>query len=262
MKSTTFEHVEQVHTNELVPGHPNYYEKDGLRTYGDDEDHEHEPKLSFKRFMSLLAMAFLWTGSQIPVYLFGGIPPIIYADIGGADRWIWFVLANLLSLAAVCPFVGSLSDLMGRRYVAIIGAAFIVLGMIICSTANTMNIFICGMVFAGVGAGINELTALAVTSELAPTRQRGKYVAILIFTIVPFCPSVLWGQLIAQAGSWRYVGLLCALWAFIGLVLTAVFYFPPPRVNSAGMSRKEVLAQIDYVGGFLSIAGMVGGFLP
>lgn len=21
----------------------------------------------------------------------GGIPPYIYADIGGADRWIWFV---------------------------------------------------------------------------------------------------------------------------------------------------------------------------
>ena len=36
-------HVEQIHTNERVPGHPGYYEKDGLRTYGDDEDHDHEP---------------------------------------------------------------------------------------------------------------------------------------------------------------------------------------------------------------------------
>ena len=36
-------HIEQVHTNERVPGHPGYYEKDGLRTYGDDEDHDHEP---------------------------------------------------------------------------------------------------------------------------------------------------------------------------------------------------------------------------
>jgi hypothetical protein len=26
------------------------------------------------------------------------VPPYIYADIGGADRWIWFILANLLSL--------------------------------------------------------------------------------------------------------------------------------------------------------------------
>lgn len=52
------------------------------------------------------------------------------------------VLANLLALAAVCPFVGSLSDLIGRRYVALIGAAFIVLGMIVSSTAQNMNIFI------------------------------------------------------------------------------------------------------------------------
>lgn len=52
------------------------------------------------------------------------------------------VLANLLSLAGVCPFVGSLSDLIGRRYVAILGASLICLGMIVSSTANTMNIFI------------------------------------------------------------------------------------------------------------------------
>lgn len=199
----------------------------------------------------------MWTGSQIPVYLFGGVPPYIYGDIGGLDRWIWFVLANLLSLAAVCPFVGSLSDLIGRRYVAIIGAAFICVGMIICSTAHGMNIFIGGMVFAGIGAGINELTALAVTSELAPTAKRGKYVAILIFTIIPFCPSVLWAQLIAYHYSWRWIGCLCGVYNFIGLALTAAFYFPPPRVNSMGMSRKEIIRQIDWVGGALSIPGML-----
>lgn len=250
-------HIENVHTNERVPGHENYYEKDGLRTQGDGIDHESEPKMTFARMMSLIAMAFLWTGSQIPVYLFGGVPPYVYRDIGGSDRWVWFILANLLSLAAVCPFTGSLSDIIGRRWVAIIGAASIVLGMIICSTAHNMNVFICGMVFAGIGAGVNELTALAATSELAPTSQRGKYVAILVFTIVPFCPSVLYAQLIAYYSSWRWIGCFCAIWAFIGLVITACFYFPPPRVNSQGLSRKQVLAEIDYVGGFLSISGML-----
>lgn len=52
------EHVEQIHTNERVPGHANYYEKDGLRTYGDGEDHDHEPPMNFKRMMALIAMAF------------------------------------------------------------------------------------------------------------------------------------------------------------------------------------------------------------
>lgn len=52
-----------------------------------------------------------------------------------------------------------------------------------------MNIFIAGMTISGAGAGINELTALAVTSELAPTSKRGTYVGILVLSIIPFCPS-------------------------------------------------------------------------
>jgi hypothetical protein len=113
------------------------------------------------------------------------------------------------------------------------------------------------MALAGVGAGINELTALAATSELAPTAKRGKYVAVLIFTILPFCPSVLWAQLIAAHAGWRYIGLLCGLWATVGFVMTAIFYFPPPRVNSTGLTRREVIQQIPFVSGFLSIVGMI-----
>jgi hypothetical protein len=32
-----------INATEKVPGNDHYYEKDGLRTYGDGEDHEHEP---------------------------------------------------------------------------------------------------------------------------------------------------------------------------------------------------------------------------
>lgn len=113
------------------------------------------------------------------------------------------------------------------------------------------------MALAGIGAGINELTALAVTSELAPTRKRGIYVAMLVLTILPFCPAVLWGQLIAAHAGWRYIGAFCGAWAAAGFIATAVFYFPPPRVNSRGLTRKEIIHQIDYVGGLLSISGMI-----
>lgn len=165
-------HIEQ------IEGHPGLYEKDGLRIYGDGEDHDHEPPVSVhgefihyfsrlttrqmtkRRIMSLVAMAFLWTGSQIPVYILGGIPPIIYGDLGGLDRWVWFVLANLLALAAVCPFVGSLSDLIGRRWVALMGSAFLVVAMIICGTARNMNQFIGKSCFPIQAQRIPQLTLL------------------------------------------------------------------------------------------------------
>lgn len=151
--------------------------------------------------------------------------------------------------------------------------------MIVCSTAHTMNIFICewayttifpfrdstytnllhpgGMTIAGVGAGINELTAFAATAELAPTRKRGKYIAVMIFSIIPFCPSVLYAQLIASKAGWRYCGVLCAVWAAVGLIMTVFFYFPPPRVNSQGLTRRDMIRRIDVTGGFLSISGMI-----
>jgi len=38
--------IEAVRTLSKVPGNDNYYEKGGLRTYGDNEDHDHEPPVS------------------------------------------------------------------------------------------------------------------------------------------------------------------------------------------------------------------------
>lgn len=32
--------------------------------------------------------------------------------------------------------------MLGRRYVALVGSLFVMLGMIVCSTAHTMNVFI------------------------------------------------------------------------------------------------------------------------
>lgn len=40
--------IETIRTVSKVPGNPNYYEKNGLRTYGDDEDHDHEPPVCFE----------------------------------------------------------------------------------------------------------------------------------------------------------------------------------------------------------------------
>jgi hypothetical protein len=61
-------------TTEAAPKTPRNerdYEKESPRAYTDDEDHDKEPPMTINRFMSLLAMTFLWTGSQIPLYLFG-----------------------------------------------------------------------------------------------------------------------------------------------------------------------------------------------
>jgi len=211
-------------------------------------------EMSWKLFMSLAAMSFLWVGSQIPLYLLGGVFPLIYNDIGGYDRYIWLILGYLIPNAALCPFVGALSDLIGRKWVAAAGQVLLVIGPIVTVTAHDMNVAVGGMVLAGVGAGLNELIALAGTAELVPIKKRGTYVGLVVFTILPFCPSVLWAQLIAQASNWRFVGIPICVWNFLGLIFVVFFYDDPARHKK--IDKAKVLREIDYVGGILSTIGV------
>merc|ERR1719258_242863 len=82
--------------------------------------------MCFKLFTGLAAMSFLWVGSQIPLYLFGALLPDIYTDIGGAERYQWMVIGYLIPNASLCPFVGALSDMFGRRWVAAGGQVLLI----------------------------------------------------------------------------------------------------------------------------------------
>merc|ERR1711959_46182 len=192
----------------------------------EDENPNVYHHMCFKLFTGLTAMSFLWVGSQIPLYLFGALLPDIYTDIGGAERYQWMVIGYLIPNASLCPFVGALSDMFGRRWVAAAGQVLLIVGPIVTATANTMNTAIGGQVISGLGAGLNELIALAGTAELVPTRKRG-------------C----------------YVGALIAAWNAVGLILLIVGYKDPVRLTPV-RPKKEILREVDWIGGFLSTAGV------
>ncbi|KAK4145381.1 major facilitator superfamily domain-containing protein, partial [Dichotomopilus funicola] len=188
-------------------------------------------------------------------------PVYIYRDLGGAGYWVWSITANLLATAAISPFVGALSDLFGRRYVAIAGNITIILGQVLCGAAHSMDMFIAGMSITGIGTGINELTALAGTAELVPLSRRGYYIAGMVLTVLPFLPSAMYAQLIASVANWRYIAVLTTVWTFLGLVATALFYTPPPPLHARPRTwgeRKALLRRTDLVGGLLSIGGLAG----
>jgi MFS family permease len=101
--------------------------------------------MNLRLFMCLVAMSFLWVGSQIPLYLYGSVLPDIYGEIGGSTngRWVWMVIGYLIPNAALCPFVGALSDLVGRKWVAAFGQVTLIVGPVVVSTANHINVAIC-----------------------------------------------------------------------------------------------------------------------
>ncbi|WPG98716.1 Hypothetical protein R9X50_00151000 [Acrodontium crateriforme] len=263
--------MDEAHIGEKSPNHDGMAEQlEHASSEEHNEKHSHKDvidmaelegpnvhhKMNFRLFASLVAMSFLWVGSQIPLYLYGSVLPLIYSEIGGGEgRYLWMVIGYLVPNAALCPFVGALSDLFGRKRIAIAGQCLLILGPIVVSTSHTINVAIGGMVIAGLGAGLNELIALAGTAELVPVKKRGAYVGLVVFSILPFCPSSLWAQLIAAHSNWRYVGILVGVWNFIGLVLVGTLYQDPAQRTPKRL-RSEILREIDYIGAFLSTAGV------
>lgn len=100
------------------------------------------------------------------------------------------------------------------------------------------------------------MISLSGTAEVVPVKDRAKYIGFVVITIIPFCPSVLWSQAIAEHGAgWRYNGVFVGVWNFIGLLLCIFFYRSPSRLTE-NYTARDVIAKLDLVGGFLSTSGI------
>ena len=59
--------------------------------------------------------------------------------------------------------MGSLSDLIGRRYVALIGSMLIIIGIVVSSTAHHMNTFIGELEIVFRALNLSAVTSVTVS---------------------------------------------------------------------------------------------------
>ncbi|KAL4889766.1 major facilitator superfamily domain-containing protein [Aspergillus ambiguus] len=210
---------------------------------------------TWKSLIASIALSGLYVGSQIPIYFVGGELSFIVAEIGHADAGSWITVAYTLPLAAVAPFTGYLQDLVGRRYVTLVGGIFLMLGCLLVALAHSFRQCLVGMCFAGAGAAVGELAALAGVAELVPVKKRGLHLAWVTGFVLPFTPYVLYCELLSTHSTWRWGLWICLIWCGFWWVVTALFYWPESQTRARGAAAKQILKQIDYIGGFLSIVG-------
>lgn len=114
-------------------------------------------------------------------------------DIGGNDSRTWLGIVNCLAVAAVAPVAGAVSDLIGRRYIGLLGLLLIIAGMIVVGTAHSMPVGIGGMALAGVGSGLAQTVGVAGVCEMVPVRSRGKYLGIIYLFFIVMAPASAYG---------------------------------------------------------------------
>lgn len=248
--------LEVIRTVSRVPGNPNYYEKNGLRTEGDGYDHNKANSFSMGFILTVGGAAIGLASSQIYPLLYLTVATPIAKDLGHPELYIWFLTAGILAMGAVAPFVGPVSDLFGRKKIFLIGFVFEILGSIVCAATPNATGFIAGQVFLGLGSVMCELIAIAVIAEVVPTEKRPIWAVVALSAIIPWAPGTLYANYILEV-SWRWIGLVLALWNVIGFCAVFFGYRPPPRANARGLTKREMFKRIDFVGGGLIIAGLL-----
>lgn len=154
--------------------------------------------------------------------------PII-ADLGiilpdGLDDAAWIVNAYLIAFVAVMPFMGRLSDVIGRRRVYIGAFTLFLAGSIMIPLTNSLGPFLVGRVLTALGGGAMLPVGMAVVADVYRERRRARALGVLgAIETLGWVWGPLYGALLVRFLNWRWqfwmniplavIGIAAAWWA-------------------------------------------------
>lgn len=206
--------------------------------------------------MTMVGFSLTFVVAEITPLFLITVFTIIAFDLNAFQYIIWILVSQLIAIAAISPFVGTLSDIFGRKMIILTSLVLTVLGMIVLGTAQNIVALLTAQVLLGFSIGIQLLTTIASVTELVPTSKRGITIGYIVCGLLPFAPASLYGQYIASC-NWRYITVLLGGCGVIAFVVLLFFYHPPPKDNLLGLTTRQRLGRVDYLGSFLSTVGLV-----
>ncbi|KAF2660502.1 MFS general substrate transporter [Lophiostoma macrostomum CBS 122681] len=211
------------------------------------------------------SMAGIGLGLMAGVASFGYAAPIlgvINADIGPDPNITWVALTYTLTSAVTLTIIGRVSDIFGRRWVFVGGAALGVIGSIIAATAQSVNALIGATTILGIAAA-TQLSYFYVMGELVPMKYR---LAGNAFCYIFCIPGSGVAPLVSNSFILYYpkVGWRGCYYVLIGIELASFlcwfFFYHPPTFRMKHGQQASVIGYIknfDYVGTTLYTGGLL-----
>ncbi|CAK7242647.1 MAG: hypothetical protein STHCBS139747_004143 [Sporothrix thermara] len=210
---------------------------------------------------SMAAMALgLWAG----VAGFGYAAPIlteINNDLGPDPNIVWVSLTYTLTSAIFLMIIGRISDIFGRRWVFISGAACGLIGSIVAATAQNVGALIAGSTIIGIGAAA-QLSYYYVMGEIVPMKYRFAANGLLYIFCIPgsgIAPVIAQTFLTKYPSvGWRGVYYLLVGVNGLGLLCWVLFYHPPTfEMKHHNASKMAFVKNFDYIGTFFYLGGLL-----
>jgi len=191
----------------------------------------------------------------------GTAEPRIIASLSGFDRYPWVATAYMLASTIAVPIFAKLSDLYGRKWFILGGAAVFVVTSGLCGAAGDLNFIpLDGMNqlilfrgLQGIGAGIIIGLIFTIVGDIFAPAERGRYQGFFsgVWGLASIFGPTLGGWLTDHI-SWRatfYVNLP------VGIIAIAAMYFQFPDIRPKGVRRR-----LDWAG-TLTLIGFIGPLL-
>lgn len=181
---------------------------------------------------------------------------ILFNDPGGA---LWPITIISIFVVALNPPLAQIADLWGRKWVLVVGSAGAFVGEVIVSRAQNMDTVIAGFCFVGLAFG-PQFALFAVVSEILPRKYRALSQAALNNSngAGAIVGVVLSGALTRHNNVENYRIFCYVAAAIYGLGTVGIIfcYNPPPRELQTALSFGQKLQTLDWIGIFLSTAGL------
>ncbi len=178
--------------------------------------------IGFLEFVMLTA-AMMSTQAMAIDAMLPAFPVIVRAlQVVNENQIQWIVTAYMAGLGCGQLFWGLMSDRFGRRPILIGGLALYVAAALLAGLAGSFHALLVWRFVHGLSAASMVVTR-SVIRDLYSGRQMARVMSltIMVFLIVPIAaPSI--GQLILLAAPWRYIFIMCGVFAAAICVWAAV----------------------------------------
>ncbi len=162
----------------------------------------------------------------------------------------WVSLAYLLSLASTILIFGRLADMIGRRWLYIIGFGIFSLSSLFCGLAPTLSMLIVSRMLQGIGAALLQANSVSIITFATPKKDLGKAIGFQASAqgIGLSLGPVVGGTLLSFV-SWKWLFFMNLPVGLIGTILGIVF-LPKDSV-------KNHKAKFDYMGAMFLIPSLI-----